>query len=95
MRLHDYWRSGAACYVRVDLAPRSVPYEQVTPDLWLGQLDNAACLARNLRELDPALQVDDMAPTQSPPSWNGWNTIRRCGCCRRPSESGTSKDPFR
>lgn len=65
IRLHGYWRSGAAYRVRIGLALKGVGYEQVNHDLRTGaqRTDNYARL--NPQRLVPALEADGTVLTQS------------------------------
>lgn len=65
IRLHGYWRSGAAYRVRIGLALKGVAYEQVHHDLRTGaqRADNYARL--NPQRLVPTLEAGDLVLTQS------------------------------
>ena len=65
IRLHGYWRSGAAYRVRIGLALKGVAYEQVHYDLRTGaqRADDYARL--NPQRLVPTLEAGDLVLTQS------------------------------
>ncbi len=65
IRLHGYWRSGAAYRVRIGLALKGVAYEQVHHDLRTGaqRADDYARL--NPQRLVPTLEAGDLVLTQS------------------------------
>lgn len=65
MRLHGYWRSGAAWRVRIALALKSLDVEQVTHDLRLGEQRDTEYAALNGQQLVPALEADGRVLTQS------------------------------
>lgn len=65
MRLHDYWRSGAAYRVRIGLALKGIAYESVAHDLRTGAQRADAYRALNPQGLVPALEVDGLVLTQS------------------------------
>jgi maleylpyruvate isomerase len=65
MRLHGYWRSGAAYRVRIALALKGLTYEQVNHDLRTGAQGAAEYAALNPQKLVPALEVDGQVLTQS------------------------------
>jgi maleylpyruvate isomerase len=67
MILHGYWRSGTAYRVRIALALKGIPYDQITHDLRTGAQGEDAYRALNPQALVPALETDDGAVlTQSP-----------------------------
>lgn len=45
IRLHDYWRSGAAYRVRIALALKGLEFESVAHDLRLGEQTDPSYLA--------------------------------------------------
>jgi len=65
IRLHGYWRSGAAYRVRIGLALKGVAHEQVHHDLRTGaqRADDYARL--NPQRLVPTLEAGDLVLTQS------------------------------
>lgn len=65
IRLHGYWRSGAAYRVRIGLALKGVAYQQVYHDLRTGaqRADDYARL--NPQRLVPTLEAGDLVLTQS------------------------------
>ena len=65
IRLHGYWRSGAAYRVRIGLALKGVAYQQVHHDLRTGaqRADDYARL--NPQRLVPTLEAGDLVLTQS------------------------------
>lgn len=65
IRLHDYWRSGAAYRVRIALNLKGIAYEQVTHDLRTGAHRDAAYAALNPQGLVPAIEAGDRVLTQS------------------------------
>jgi maleylpyruvate isomerase len=65
IRLHGYWRSGAAYRVRIALALKEVAYEQVSHDLRTGAQGLPAYAALNPQRLVPAIEVDGTVLTQS------------------------------
>ena len=66
IRLHGYWRSGAAYRVRIALALKGIAYEQVNHDLRTGSHDDAAYRTINPQGLVPAIESDDgLVVTQS------------------------------
>lgn len=66
IRLHGYWRSGAAYRTRIALNLKGVAYEQVTHDLRKGDQKSPAYLADNPQGLVPALETEDGVLIQSP-----------------------------
>lgn len=66
LRLHGYWRSGAAWRVRIALALKGLEYDTVTHDLRIGAHREPDYAALNPQRLVPALETDDGALTQSP-----------------------------
>lgn len=65
MILYDYWRSSAACRLRIALAHLGEPYEAVPVDLLAGEQTAPDNLARNPQGLVPTLEVDGLVLTQS------------------------------
>ena len=65
MRLHDYWRSGAAYRVRIALNLKGVPYEQVSHDLRIGEQAAPDYAALNPQKLVPALEIGGAVLIQS------------------------------
>lgn len=65
IRLHGYWRSGAAYRVRIALALKGVDYEQINHDLRTGAQSDEAYAALNPQRLVPALEADGAVLTQS------------------------------
>ncbi len=65
MRLHDYWRSGAAYRVRIALNLKGVAYEALSHDLRTGAQRDPSFLAINPQGLVPALEMNDACLTQS------------------------------
>jgi len=63
--LHGYWRSGAAYRVRIALALKDIPYEQVNHDLRTGGQAAPEYAALNPQRLVPALEVEGLVLTQS------------------------------
>ena len=55
MRLHGYWRSGAAWRVRIALHLKGLPYEQVPHDLRTGEQRDPSFLALNPQAKLPVL----------------------------------------
>jgi maleylpyruvate isomerase len=66
LRLHGYWRSSAAYRVRIALALKELPFDQLTHDLRRGEQRAEEFLAVNPQGLVPALEAEGMALTQSP-----------------------------
>ena len=66
MRLHGYWRSGTSYRVRIALALKGLPYDQVRHDLRRGDHRTDAYAAFNPQRLVPALEIDGLVLTQSP-----------------------------
>jgi maleylpyruvate isomerase len=64
--LHGYWRSSAAYRVRIALALKGLPYDQVTHDLRHGEHQAADYRALAPHGLVPALEVDGAVMIQSP-----------------------------
>lgn len=58
IRLHDYWRSGAAYRVRIALALKRLEFETVPHDLRLGGQNEPGYLAIAPIGLVPAIEVD-------------------------------------
>lgn len=58
IRLHDYWRSGAAYRVRIALNLKGVPYEALSHDLRTGAQRDPSFLAVNPQGLVPALEIN-------------------------------------
>jgi maleylpyruvate isomerase len=65
IRLHGYWRSGAAYRVRIALALKGVGYEQVNHDLRFGAQASPDYAALNPQKLVPALETNGTVLTQS------------------------------
>jgi len=65
IRLHGYWRSGAAYRVRIALALKGLAYEQVNHDLRTGAQGSPAFAALNPQKLVPALEYEGQVLTQS------------------------------
>lgn len=65
LRLHGYWRSGAAYRVRIALNLKGIGYEQVTHDLRKGAQHEPAYHAIQPQGLVPALESDDGIQIQS------------------------------
>ncbi len=65
MRLHDYWRSGAAYRVRIALNLKGLVYEALSHDLRTGAQRDPSFLAFNPQGLVPALEADGLCLTQS------------------------------
>lgn len=65
IRLHGYWRSGAAYRVRIALALKGLEYQQVNHDLRRGAQAAADYAALNPQRLVPALEADGALLTQS------------------------------
>lgn len=61
MKLHGYYRSGAAYRVRIALNLKTVPVEHVPHHLRKGEQRTARYLALNPQGLVPALELDDGA----------------------------------
>lgn len=59
MKLHSYFRSGAAWRVRIGLHLKGIPFETVSHDLRTGAQRHPDYLARNPQGLIPALELDD------------------------------------
>lgn len=58
LRLHGYWRSGAAYRVRIALALKGLAHEQVNHDLRTGAQASPDYAALNPQKLVPALEAD-------------------------------------
>jgi maleylpyruvate isomerase len=65
IRLHDYWRSGAAYRVRIALNLKGLSHELVAHDLRTGAQRDPAFLKVNPQGLVPALEMDGFQLTQS------------------------------
>ncbi len=65
IRLHDYWRSGAAYRVRIALNLKGLVHEVLSHDLRTGAQRDPSFLAVNPQGLVPALEVDGVHLTQS------------------------------
>lgn len=65
IRLHDYWRSGAAYRVRIALNLKGVPYEALSHDLRTGAQRDPSFLSVNPQGLVPALEMNGACLTQS------------------------------
>lgn len=59
MKLHSYFRSGAAWRVRIGLHLKGIPFETISHDLRTGAQRHPDYLARNPQGLIPALELDD------------------------------------
>lgn len=66
IRLHGYWRSGAAWRVRIALEVKGIDYVQVSHDLRTGEHRDAAYAALNPQMLVPAIEADGVVFSQSP-----------------------------
>lgn len=66
IRLHGYWRSSASYRVRIALALKGLPYEQVAHNLLAGEQKAAEYEALNPQKMVPALEIDGHVITQSP-----------------------------
>ena len=66
MRLHGYWRSGAAYRVRLALALKGLACDSVAHDLRTGAQRDPGYLALHPQGLVPALETDDGVLVQSP-----------------------------
>lgn len=65
LRLHGYWRSGAAYRVRIALHLKGLEFEQVSHDLRTGEQSSPDYRAVNPQGLVPALETADGIITQS------------------------------
>jgi maleylpyruvate isomerase len=65
IRLHDYWRSGAAYRVRIALNLKQLPFERISHDLRTGAQCTPAYLVHNAQGLVPALETPAGSITQS------------------------------
>jgi maleylpyruvate isomerase len=65
MRLHDYWRSGAAYRVRIALNLKGLAYDQIAHDLRTGAQAEPGYEAINPQMLVPALETNGLALSQS------------------------------
>jgi len=65
IRLHGYWRSGAAYRVRIGLALKGVAYQQVYHDLRTGAQRADDYTRLNPQRLVPTLEAGDLVLTQS------------------------------
>lgn len=65
IRLHDYWRSGAAYRVRIALNLKGIAYEQVAHDLRAGAQRAEGYAALNPQRLVPALETEHGVLPQS------------------------------
>lgn len=66
LKLHGYWRSSAAYRVRIALALKGLPYDQVAHDLRTGEQKSAAFRALAPQGLVPAIEYGTTVLTQSP-----------------------------
>ena len=66
MKLHGYWRSGAAYRVRLALALKGIAYEQATYDLRKADQKSPSYRAVQPQGLVPALECDGEFIIQSP-----------------------------
>jgi len=66
LRLHDYWRSGAAYRVRIALNWKNLDYEAVSHDLRTGAQRAPDYLAQNPQGLVPTLEGNGVVLSQSP-----------------------------
>jgi maleylpyruvate isomerase len=66
IRLHGYWRSGAAYRIRIALNVKGIDHAQVTHDLRRGEQSSNAYRALQPQGLVPALETDDGILVQSP-----------------------------
>jgi maleylacetoacetate isomerase len=64
-RLYSFWRSSAAYRVRIALAVKGVPHEQVATHLGKGAQHDPAFVARNPQGFVPALDEDGFVLGQS------------------------------
>lgn len=62
LKLYGYWRSLAACRVRIALKLKRVPFEEIAVDLVKGEQHAEAYKAINPQAVVPALVIDDDAP---------------------------------
>lgn len=58
MKLYSYWRSTAAYRVRIALNYKQIEYQQVTPNLAMGEHRSAEYVATNPQGLVPTLELD-------------------------------------
>lgn len=65
LRLHGYWRSGAAYRVRIALHLKGLGFEQTSHDLRTGEQRRPAFRAINPQALVPALETSDGVIVQS------------------------------
>ncbi|BEV01261.1 maleylacetoacetate isomerase [Novosphingobium olei] len=65
LRLHTYWRSGAAWRVRIALGLKGLDYESLPCDLRLGEQKGDGFAALNPQNLVPALEAGGLVLTQS------------------------------
>ncbi|MFN5779656.1 MAG: maleylacetoacetate isomerase [Novosphingobium sp.] len=65
IRLHDYWRSGAAYRVRIALNLKGLPCEALSHDLRTGAQRDPSFLSVNPQGLVPALEMNGACLTQS------------------------------
>lgn len=65
MKLHGYWRSGAAYRVRIALGLKGIAYDRLDLDLRTGAQRDPAYRALNPQGLVPALETEDGVLTQS------------------------------
>ena len=63
--LYDYWRSSAACRVRIALNLKGIGYRAEKVDLLAAEHRGRAHLARNPQGLVPALAIDGLMLSQS------------------------------
>lgn len=62
LKLYGYWRSLAACRVRIALRLKNVPFEEIAIDLIKGEQHADRYKAINPQAVVPALVIDDEPP---------------------------------